>query len=49
MNIPHDPNPQTFDAMAIAQHEMYEAWIRAGFVEEQAFGLLLASMGQATK
>ncbi len=39
MNGPLDPI-STLDMAAAQQHELYTAWIDAGFTEQQAFELL---------
>ncbi|MYV58014.1 hypothetical protein [Streptomyces sp. SID3212] len=45
----HAAHPaQTLDLMATHQHEMKEAWVRAGFTEEQSMRLLEIQVRAAT-
>ncbi len=41
-------NP-TLDEAAAAMHEMYEAYIRAGFTEDQALQLIKAAIHKAAE
>lgn len=39
MNDPEDPLTSLMEA-TVSQHELYQAWVDAGFTETQAFELL---------
>lgn len=43
------PNPMSLDQGAIATHEMFMAYVRAGFTEDQALRIILTYVRESIR